>query len=149
GIVILVNKWDKIQNKETNTMRDYERNLKSRLEPFSDVPVVFISAKEKTKIFQATEKAIEVFENKNRRIPTSKVNETLLKEIERFPPPLARGHAVKIQCCLQVPSLNPALSVYANHPNEVRALHRHLLAGTTIEQVVFAGVPILIFMPNK
>ncbi|HLS71904.1 MAG TPA: ribosome biogenesis GTPase Der [Chitinophagaceae bacterium] len=149
GIVILVNKWDKIQNKETNTMRDYERNLKLRLEPFSDVPVVFISAKEKTKIFQATEKAIEVFENKNRRIPTSKVNETLLKEIERFPPPIARGNAVKIKFCLQVPSLNPAFAFYANHPKEVRAPYRHFLENKIREHFNFTGVPIRIFIRKK
>lgn len=149
GIVILVNKWDTIENKETNTARDYKRKLQSKLEPFSDVPILFISATEKTKIFQAVEAALEVFENKHRRIPTSKVNEVMLKEIDRFPPPIVRGNSVKIKFAMQVPSLNPAFAFYANHPKSIRAPYRHFLENKIRSHFNFTGVPLRIFFRQK
>ncbi len=149
GIILLVNKWDTIENKETNTVRDYEKNLKSKLEPFSDVPIIFISATEKTRIFQAVEKALEVFENKNRRIKTSKVNDILLREIDRFPPPVVRGNSVKIKFAMQVPSLNPAFAFYANHPKDIRAPYKHFLENKIREHFDFCGVPLRIFFRQK
>jgi|SRR5690554_2207475 len=149
GIVILVNKWDTIADKETNTVRDYEKNLKDKLEPFSDIPVVFTSATEKVRIFQAVEKALEVFENKRRRIPTSKVNEVLLKEIERFTPPIVRGHSVRIKFAMQVPSLNPAFAFYANHPDEIKTPYKNFLENKIRQHFNFSGVPLRIFFRKK
>ncbi len=83
--------------KETNTARDYEKAVKEKIAPFTDVPVIFISATEKQRIFQGMEKAIEVFENRKRRVPTSQLNEIMLKEIQHYPPPLMRGNAVTIK----------------------------------------------------
>lgn len=149
GLIVLVNKWDTVDNKETNTMRDYERMLKSKLEPFNDVPILFISALEKERIFQAVEKALEVYENKGRRIPTSQVNEIMLREIERFQPPVVRGKNVKIKFAMQIPSLNPAFAFYANHPKDIRTPYRNFLENKIRQHFNFTGVPIRVFFRQK
>src|SRR5690625_6118126 len=95
GLVIAVNKWDLIE-KETSTARDMEREIKHRLQPFDDVPVMFVSATEKVRIFQLLDAAMKVYENKNRKIKTSVLNKTILPSLERTPPPSYRGNQVKI-----------------------------------------------------
>ncbi len=149
GIVLLVNKWDLVQNKEANTPRDYEKALKQKIAPFTDVPVIFISATEKTRIFQAMEKAIEVFENRRRRITTSHLNDVMGKEIERFPPPLMRGHAVKINYVSQVPTPVPAFAFYTNHPDAVKEQYRNFLENKLRSHFNFSGVPVRIFFRKK
>jgi GTP-binding protein len=149
GIVILVNKWDTVPDKTTNTPRDYERAIKDKIAPFTDVPVVFISATEKQRIFQAMEKAIEVFENRRRRIPTSKLNEVMRKEIDAYPPPLMRGHAVKINYAMQVPTAVPAFAFYANHPDAIREGYRNFLENKLRSHFRFSGVPLRIFFRKK
>jgi len=94
GVVIVVNKWDLV-DKETNTSRDYEAKLKERFAPFTDLPIIFISAKEKTRIFKVIETALEVFENRSRKIPTSKLNDVMLKAVESYHAPVVRGNAIK------------------------------------------------------
>src|SRR6476620_6195913 len=94
GIVVLVNKWDLVE-KETNTAKEYEKVLKQRMAPFNDVPILFISAKEKTRIFKAIEVGLQVFENRQRKISTSQLNDTILKAIEAYHPPVVRGNPVK------------------------------------------------------
>src|SRR6185503_10416954 len=96
GLVLLVNKWDKME-KETNTAKDYEKEIKQRLAPFSDVPILFISAKEKTRIFKAIEIALEVYENRKQKIGTSKLNDVMLKAVESYHAPVVRGHPIKIK----------------------------------------------------
>src|SRR5205085_7480186 len=95
GIVLLVNKWD-LAEKLTNTARDYEEDLKKRLAPFSDVPILFISVKEKQRIFKSIEAGLKVYENKQRKVPTSKLNEVMLKAVQSYHPPVARGNPVTI-----------------------------------------------------
>jgi GTP-binding protein len=149
GIVLLVNKWDLVPNKESNTPRDYEKALKHKIAPFTDVPVIFISATEKTRIFQAMEKAIEVFENRKRRITTSHLNDVMGKEIDRFPPPLMRGHAVKINYVSQVPTAVPAFAFYTNHPDAVKEQYRNFLENKLRTHFNFSGVPVRIFFRKK
>lgn len=149
GVVILVNKWDTVQSKTTNTPRDYEKAIKEKIAPFTDVPVVFISATEKQRIFQAMEKAIEVFENRKRRIPTSHLNDIMLKEIEGYPPPLMRGHAVKIKYVSQVPTAVPAFAFYSNHPDAIREGYRNFLENKLRSHFKFSGVPVRIFFRKK
>ena len=144
GIVLLVNKWDLLE-KGTNSARDYEKELKHKIAPFTDVPVIFISATEKQRIFQGMEKAIEVFENRRRRIGTSHLNEVMGKEIERFPPPLMRGHAVKIKYVSQVPTSVPAFAFYTNHPDAVKEQYRNFLENKLRTHFNFSGVPVRIF----
>lgn len=149
GIVILVNKWDKVENKETNTARDYEKNLKERIAPFTDVPVIFTSATEKQRIFQAIEKALEVFDNRLRRVPTSLLNEIMQKEIERFTPPVVRGYTVKIKFVMQIPTHTPAFAFYSNHPDDIKTPYRNFLDNKLRSHFNFSGVPIKIFFRKK
>ena len=95
GIVVLVNKWDLIE-KETNTARDYEKALKTKFAPFTDVPILFISVTEKTRIFKAIELALEVYENRSRKIPTSQLNDIMLKAVEAYHAPVVRGNSVRL-----------------------------------------------------
>ena len=148
GVVILVNKWDLVE-KETNTARDYEKMLKERISPFTDVPVIFISATDKTRIFQGMEKALEVFENRNRRVITSVLNEIMLREIERFPPPMVRGHSVKIKFVQQVPTAVPSFAFYTNHPDDFKEPYKNFLENKLRSHFKFSGVPVRIFMRQK
>ncbi len=148
GIVVLVNKWDLVE-KETNTARDYEKQLKEKLEPFTDVPVIFVSAKEKTKIFQAMEKTLEVYENRGRRVTTSVLNEIMLKEIERYPAPMTRGYSVKIKFVQQVPTAVPSFAFFANYPDAVKDSYKNFLENKLRSHFNFSGVPVRIFMRKK
>jgi len=148
GVVVLVNKWDLVK-KETNTARDYEKLVKEKLEPFTDVPVIFISASDKTRIFQGMEKAIEVYDNRLRRVTTSVLNEIMLKEIERYPPPFSRGHAVKIKFVQQVPTAVPSFAFFANHPDAVKEPYKNFLENKLRSHFNFSGVPVRIFMRKK
>ncbi len=148
GCVILVNKWDTM-TKETNTARDYEKEIKKRIAPLTDIPVIFVSAKDKTRIFQAMEKALEVHENRIRKIPTSQLNDIMLKEIEHFPPPMTRGYSVKIKFVQQVPTFVPSFAFYANHPDGVKEPYKNFLENKLRSHFKFSGVPIRIFIRKK
>jgi GTP-binding protein len=148
GVVVLVNKWDLVK-KETNTARDFEKEMKEKLQPFTDVPVVFISATEKSRIFQGMEKAIEVYENRNRRVTTSVLNEIMLREIERYPAPMTRGYTVKIKFVQQVPTAVPSFAFFANHPDGIKEPYKNFLENKIRSHFNFSGVPIRIFMRKK
>ena len=148
GIVILVNKWDMME-KETNTARDYERQIKEKTAPFSDVPILFISAKDKKRIFQAMEKGLEVEENRKRKVPTSQLNDLMLPEIERYAPPMARGHNVKIKFVMQLPVVVPSFAFFANHPDSIKEPYRNFLENKLREKFNFNGVPMRIFFRKK
>ncbi len=149
GVVLLVNKWDLVPEKETNTARDYEKMLKEKIAPFTDVPIIFISASEKTRIFQGMEKALEVYDNRNRRILTSVLNEIMQKEIERFPPPLVRGHSIKIKFIQQIPTAVPSFAFFTNHPDDVKEPYKNFLENKLRSHFKFSGVPVRIFMRQK
>ena len=149
GIVLLVNKWDLVENKQTNTARDVEKEIKEKLQPFTDVPIIFVSALEKTRIFQAMEKALEVNENRHRRITTSVLNEVMLKEIERYPPPMARGYNVTIKFVQQVPTAVPSFAFFSNHPDSVKEPYKNFLENKIRTHFNFSGVPVRIFLRKK
>ena len=148
GIILLINKWDMIE-KETNTARDFEKQIKEKIAPFTDVPIIFVSAKEKQRIFQGMEKALEVFENRNSKIATSQLNEIMLREIENFPPPMSRGYAVKIKFCSQVFTAVPSFAFYSNHPEAIKDSYRNFLENKLRSHFNFSGVPIRIFFRKK
>ena len=148
GIVVLVNKWDLIE-KETNSARDYEKDLKKRLAPFSDVPIVFISATEKTRIFKAMEVALEVFENRNQKISTSKLNDTMLKAVEAYHAPVVRGNAVKIKYVSQLHTPVPSFAFFCNFPDDIKAPYKNYLENKLRENFKLSGVPIRIFFRKK
>jgi len=148
GIVVLVNKWDLVK-KETNTARDYEKVLRQKLAPFNDVPILFISATEKQRIFQAMETALKVYENRNQKIPTSKLNEVMLKAMESYHAPVVRGHAVKIKFVTQLPTAVPSFAFFCNFPNDIKTPYKNYLENQLRANFDFKGVPIRIFFRKK
>jgi len=148
GVVVLINKWDLVK-KETNTARDYEKVLKQKLAPFSDVPILFISATEKVRIFQAMETALKVYENRQRKISTSKLNDVMLKAMENYHAPVVRGHAVKIKYVTQLPTVVPSFAFFCNFPDDIKTPYRNYLENKMRENFEFTGVPIRIFFRKK
>ena len=148
GVVVLVNKWD-LMEKETNTAKDYEAELKKRLAPFTDVPVLFISAKEKTRIFKSIELALEVFENRQKKISTSELNEVILKSIASYHPPVVRGHPVKVKYITQLPTRVPSFAFFCNYPDDVKLPYKNYLENQLRLNFNLKGVPIRIFFRKK
>ena len=148
GVVVLVNKWD-LAEKETNTSRDYEIMLKQKLAPFTDVPILFISAKEKTRIFKAIEIALEVAENRMAKISTSQLNEVVLKAIESYHPPVVRGHPIKIKYVTQLPTAVPSFAFFCNFPDDVKQPYKNYLENKLRENFNLKGVPIRLFFRKK
>ncbi|MBO9684039.1 MAG: ribosome biogenesis GTPase Der [Flavisolibacter sp.] len=148
GVVVLVNKWDLLE-KSTNTAKEYEKTLKQRLAPFSDVPILFISAKEKTRIFKAIEVALKVYENRQKKVPTSKLNEVILKAIESYHPPVVRGHPIKIKYVTQLPTVVPSFAFFSNFPDDIKTPYKNYLENKLREHFDFTGVPIRIFFRKK
>ena len=148
GIVMLVNKWDLVE-KSTNTSRDYEKQLKEKLAPFTDVPVIFISAKEKTRIFKVIEKALEVYDNKQRKIATSKLNDVILKAIEAYHAPVVRGNSVKIKYITQLPTKIPSFAFFCNYPDDIKQPYKNYLENQLRSNFNLSGVPVRIFFRKK
>lgn len=148
GIVVLVNKWDLVE-KQTNTARDYEKQLKERLAPFTDVPILFISATEKTRIFKAMEIALDVFENRQRKIPTAKLNDAMLKAVEAYHAPVVRGNPVKIKYVTQLPTPVPSFAFFSNFPEDIKTPYKNYLENKLRESFNFTGVPVRIFFRKK
>ena len=121
GVVILVNKWDLVE-KDTMSTRDYENKIKEELKPFTDVPILFVSALTKQRLLKALETTVQVYENRQQRIQTSKFNDYMLKLIEAFPPPALKGKYVKIKYCMQLPTPTPQFVFFANMPQYFRKL---------------------------
>ncbi|MGF6846716.1 GTP-binding protein [Chitinophaga sp. W3I9] len=148
GVVVLVNKWDLVE-KGTNTARDYEKTLKERLAPFSDVPIIFTSVTEKQRIFKAIETALDVYENRKRRIQTSVLNDVLLKAIEAYHPPVVRGIPIRIKYVTQIPTHTPAFAFFCNLPDDVKTPYRNYLENQIRTKFNFTGVPLKIFFRKK
>lgn len=148
GIVVLVNKWDLVE-KETNTAKEYEAVLKQRMAPFNDVPILFVSVKEKTRIFKAIELALQVYENRKQKISTSKLNDVILKAIEAFHPPVVRGHPIKIKYITQLPTTVPSFAFFTNYPDEIKTPYKNYLENKLREKFNFTGVPVRIYFRKK
>lgn len=148
GIVILVNKWDLVE-KETNTPRDFEKMIRKQIEPYTDVPIIFMSVLTKQRIFKAIETAVEVFKNRSNRIPTSKLNEVMLPIIEATPPPSIKGKYVKIKFCTQLPTPTPQFAFFANLPQYVKDPYRRFIENKLRENFNFTGVPVQVYFRKK
>ncbi|MEM1359248.1 MAG: ribosome biogenesis GTPase Der [Bacteroidota bacterium] len=149
GIVIAINKWDLIENKETNTARDFERKVRDRFAPFNDLPVIFMSVVEKQRIMKVVDAVLEVYENRTRRIPTSQLNEVMQKSMERYRPPSYRGREISIKYVTQLPIAYPAFAFYCNHPQHVKESYKNYLENQIRDNFDFTGVPISIFFRKK
>ncbi|MDE3212454.1 MAG: ribosome biogenesis GTPase Der, partial [Bacteroidota bacterium] len=138
GIVMLVNKWDLVE-KDTNTARDYEKLLKHKLAPFKDVPILFISATQKQRILQSMEMALKVFENRKQKIPTSKLNDVMLKALEAYHAPVVRGHAIKVKYVTQLPTAVPSFAFFCNYPDDIKTPYRNYLENQLREHFSLTG----------
>jgi GTP-binding protein len=148
GVVILVNKWDLVE-KETMSTRDYERKIRQEIEPFTDVPILFVSALTKQRLLKALEMSVQVFENRKQRIATSKFNDYMLKVIEGYPPPSLKGKYVKIKYCMQLPTPTPQFVFFANLPQYVKEPYKRFLENKIRENWDFSGVPMDIYIREK
>lgn len=148
GVVILINKWDLVQ-KETNTARDYEKHIRGKMAPFTDVPIIFTSALTKQRIHKVLETAIEVYENLGRKIPTPELNVFMNKIVEELPPPAVKGKYIRIKYATQLPNRAPVFAFFCNLPQYVRESYIRYLENKLRENYNFTGVPIRIFMRKK
>jgi GTP-binding protein len=148
GIVVAVNKWDLI-DKSTNSARDYEAVLRSKLAPFNDVPIIFISVFEKQRIFRVIETIEKVYQNLKRRITTSQLNEVMLQAIQQYHPPAMDGKLVTIKYVTQLPTPTPSFAFFSNHPKYIRESYKNYLENKLRESFDFNGVPINIFFREK
>jgi GTP-binding protein len=148
GVVILVNKWDLLE-KDNSSVNEFTKAIKERIAPFVDVPILFISALSKQRILKALETAVEVYENKTRKVKTSELNEVMQKALEAYPPPAIKGKYVKIKYVTQLPSQTPSFAFFANLPQYVKEPYRRYLENKIRENFNFTGVTVQIFIRKK
>ncbi|MFA6404031.1 MAG: ribosome biogenesis GTPase Der [Salinivirgaceae bacterium] len=148
GIVVLVNKWDLVE-KDTHSMEKYIEMVKEKLMPFTDVPILFISALTKQRIFKAIETAMEVYANRKQRISTSQMNEFLAEALDNYAPPATKGKHIKIKYVTQLPTLTPQFAFYCNMPQYVKEPYKRYLENRLREAYNFTGVPMSIYMRQK
>ncbi len=148
GVVILVNKWDLV-DKEANSSKRYAEVIREKIAPFTDVPIIFTSALTKQRVFKALEAAVEVYENKKRRVPTSKLNEYMLDVIEVNNPPAVKGKYIRIKYVTQLPTSSPQFAFYCNLPQYVKEPYKRYLENKLREKYNFTGVPVQIYMRKK
>ncbi|MCC5915762.1 MAG: ribosome biogenesis GTPase Der [Cryomorphaceae bacterium] len=148
GVVILVNKWDLIE-KQTQTMEEYRKAILKRIEPFTDIPILFVSVLEKQRIFKAIEEGVAVYERRSRRIPTSKLNDVMLDIISGYPPPAVKGKYVKIKYCTMLPTETPRFAFYCNLPQYIREPYKRFIENQLRKNFDLSGVPIEIYFRKK
>ena len=148
GIVILVNKWD-IIDKDTNTTKNFEELIQKQIAPFTDIPILFISALEKQRLLKGLETAINVWKNRSQKISTSELNERMLEIIEKNPPPATKGKYIKIKYCTMLPTTTPSFAFFANLPQYIKEPYKRFLENKIREIYNFSGVPITIYFRKK
>ncbi len=148
GVVILVNKWDLVE-KDTNSTKEFTKMIHERIAPFTDVPIIFMSALTKQRIFKALEEAVQVYKNRAQKVKTSELNEILLEAIEKYPPPSIKGKYIKIKYVTQLPSPTPSFALFANLPQYIKDPYRRYIENQIRENFSFTGVPIQIFFRKK
>lgn len=148
GVIILVNKWDLVE-KDTMSTKLYEEKIRKEIEPFTNVPIIFTSTLTRQRLLKALEETVKVFENRKKRIATSKFNDVMLKVIESYPPPALKGKYVKIKYCMQLPTPTPQFVFFANLPQYVKEPYKRFLENKIRENFDFSGVPIDIYIREK
>ena len=149
GCVVAVNKWDLIENKTGNTMKEYAEAIRKRLAPFSDIPVIFTSVIKKQRILDVLDAAAKVYDNYSKKIPTSTLNEVMLEEIDNYPPPSTKGKFIKIKYITQLPTPCPSFAFFCNLPQYIGAPYKRFLENKLRSHFDFTGCPIRIFMRQK
>ncbi|NLI37037.1 MAG: ribosome biogenesis GTPase Der [Bacteroidales bacterium] len=150
GLVVAVNKWDLVENKDTKSMKFFEDTIRQRFAPFTDFPILFVSAKTKQRIFKVIDTAITVYQDRVRKVPTAKLNEAMLGEIEAYPPPSIKGKYIKIKYVTQLPNTRiPSFVFFANLPQYVKEPYKRFLENKIREKWQFTGTPINVFIRQK
>ena len=150
SLVVVINKWDLVEDKSTVVMKTFEEAIRERMAPFTDFPIIFASALTKQRIFKVLETAKEVYENRRRRVSTGRLNEEMLPLIESYPPPSIKGKYIKIKYCSQIPDTHvPTFVFYANLPQYVKEPYRRFLENKIRERWDFTGCPINVFIRQK
>lgn len=149
GLVIAVNKWDLVEDKDTNTSKKFEEAILHRLQPFTDVPILFISVLEKQRIHKVLDTALEVYKNRTRRIPGSQLNEVMLDAIEKNHPPAYKGKFIKIKYVSQLPTPSPNFAFFGNNVKYIRENYKNYLENRLRESFEFNGVPIILVFRDK
>ncbi len=148
GVVILINKWDLVE-KDNSSTKQFTATIHERIAPFTDVPIIFMSALTKQRIFKALETAVEVYQNRQQKIKTSALNELLQESIESYPPPSVKGKYIKIKYATQLPSVTPSFAFFANLPQYIKDPYKRYLENRIRERFNFTGVPIQIYFRKK
>ncbi|MFV0522433.1 MAG: ribosome biogenesis GTPase Der [Mangrovibacterium sp.] len=148
GVVILVNKWD-LMEKDNHTVKEFTEIIHSRIAPFTDVPIIFMSVLTKQRIFKALETSVQVYENRSQRVKTSVLNDVILSAIEKYPPPSNKGKFIKIKYVTQLPSPTPSFALFANLPQYLKDPYKRYIENQIREKFDFSGVPIQIFFRKK
>ena len=149
GVVVLVNKWDLIEDKSPEYVKAYEDGLRADLAPFNDVPIIFTSTITKQRLHRALEKTMEVYENRVQKIPTSELNNFLQEVIEHNPPPSVKGKYIKIKFVTQLPTHSPSFALFCNLPQYIREDYRRFIENKLRQRFNFEGVPIRVFFRKK
>lgn len=149
GVVILVNKWDTIEEKDSNITKEFTTYIKERIAPFTDVPIVFVSAKTKQRVFKAIETAVDVYKNRSRRIKTKELNDVMLPIFQNTPPPSHKGKYIKVKFCMQLPMPYPVFVFYCNFPQYVKDPYKRFVENKLRELYDFNGVPITVYFRKK
>ena len=148
GIVVLVNKWDLV-DKNTHSVKDYEATIREKIAPFTDVPILFISALTKQRLLKSLQVAIDVYKSRKTRISTSKLNDVMLEIINQTPPPSTKGKYIRIKFCTQLPTKTPTFAFFANLPQYIKDPYKRFLENKIRQKFDFTGVPIQIFFRKK
>lgn len=148
GMVIMVNKWDLIE-KDSNTAEKFKSDMLEKIAPITYVPFLFVSVINKQRIFQVIEKAVEVFNNKTKKVPTSELNDAMLPEIVHYPPPALKGKLIQIKYITQVKARSPSFAFFCNHPQYIQESYQRFLENRLREKFDFEGVPIRLFFRKK
>lgn len=149
GIVILVNKWDLIEDKGSNTPKEFEAHIREQIAPFTDVPIVFISSLTKQRLFKAMETAVDVYKNRSKKIKTSVMNDIMLPIVENSSPPAYKGKYVKIKYCMQLPTPQPQFVFFCNLPQYVRDPYKRFIENQLRKEFNYHGVPLSIYFRKK
>ncbi|MAY85005.1 MAG: ribosome biogenesis GTPase Der [Flavobacteriales bacterium] len=149
GLVIMVNKWDLVPEKSSNTMKEFKAGIMKKLAPFNDIPLIFTSVTEKQRIHDVLEMAVKVFENRKKKIPTHQLNKKLLPIVQASPPPSVKGKQISIKFITMLPTYKPTFAFYCNHPKYIKEPYKRFVENRLRELFDFSGVPIQMFFRKK